>query len=136
MGTPKGCEEWDNFVDPAPFTPDDTPSAYETAMPSGQDIGNLEGTDDEAAELCVACHAVITPAEVARYHDSQHAALPEPVTCVDCHGRTGHGEYLAFGYSFKSETLGIDGETTIGSGREHTYWEWKPKMIVTAMQAC
>lgn len=93
--------------------------------------------DDEAtAKRCVGCHQATTPSEVARYHDSLHARVSPQVTCVSCHGKEGHGEYLSIGYRFRAATLGADGVTPIGGGGQHTYSEWQPKMILRAMQSC
>jgi hypothetical protein len=58
------------------------------------------------------------------------------VLCIDCHGRKGHGEYLAFGYRFKDSTLDADGRTLVGDGKTRVYSEWQPEMVVRAMRSC
>jgi hypothetical protein len=92
--------------------------------------------DDTSAKKCIGCHQSTTPAEVARYHDSLHSKVSPQVTCVSCHGKDGHGEYISVGYRFRASTLAGDGVTPIGGGSQHTYAEWQPKMILRAMQSC
>jgi hypothetical protein len=108
---------------------------YAEAAPRGMTL-DLRGDSDALLAKCVDCHRQSTPAEVARYHGSLHAQASEPITCLTCHGAEGHGEYVAVGYRFRAETLAADGKSPIGGGREHTYYEWHPKMVLRAMQSC
>lgn len=132
------CEAWDEaqFVDPAPYTPTEPGSAYGDSRPSGVNQTITSTTREGAHAECLNCHQMFTPGEVARYEASVHRSAADPVLCLDCHGTEDHGLYVALGYRFSTETLGADGVTPIGSGREHTYWEWYPRMIVKAMRSC
>jgi cytochrome c553 len=94
-----------------------------------------EGTDDQVLQQCIRCHQKETPAEVKRYEDSAHAKLPTPVTCVTCHGREGHGQYVAMGFQFRQTVVDPDGKA-MGSGRVRTYSDWQSKMILRATVGC
>lgn len=114
------------------------PSTAEKAKQPAPRALALKFTDDDDGTVrrCIGCHQSTTPSEIARYHDSSHSKASPAVTCVSCHGKEGHGEYISIGYRFRASTLGADGVTPIGGGSQHTYAEWTPKMVLRAMQSC
>lgn len=132
------CPKWDeaHFTDPAPWQEIDLESGYADPPPSGGEIP-FGGLDRETVHSqCLDCHQYSTPGEVARWRASGHAQGPNPVLCLDCHGTSNHGKYIALGFRFRAETLGADGTTMIGGSATSTYAEWFPKMVVEAMVGC
>jgi hypothetical protein len=132
-----GCGASSHGTDGTPVTTSlDKPApAVDSPQPVGVILQFKEGSDEEVTRQCEQCHQNETPAEVKRHQDSAHAKLPNPVTCVTCHGREGHGTYVAMGFRFEQKVLDVDGKF-IGSGRARTYSDWQSKMIVSATLSC
>ena len=95
---------------------------------------DFEGTWVSIVHQCLECHKRQHPVEMERYLWGTH--YKERINCVQCHGSTGHHEYVTLAYRFPLKTLSLDGLTPIGSGAERQYAEWWPTMIVRAYQAC
>ena len=106
----------------------------ERPQPRSEAPADFTGTPKEIYRTCFRCHMEQTPAEMQRYLQSEHYA--NQVRCQECHGTSGHNEYMILSHRFPLRTLGADGKTPIGSGEIRSYSEWWPVMLVRAYQAC
>ena len=109
--------------------PGSTPPKAESDAPH-----DFEGSSITITHQCLSCHQKEHPIEMERYLWGTH--YKERIKCIVCHGTKGHNEYIVMGFKFKLSTLGADGQTRIGSGKERQYLEWWPRMLVQAYQAC
>jgi hypothetical protein len=110
-------------------TPGSSPPQASSEAPN-----DFAGNRIQILHQCFECHKREQPVEMERYIWGTH--YKARINCLQCHGSTGHNQYVALGFRFNLGTLGADGRTPIGSGEERRYVEWWPEMLLRAYQAC